>query len=150
MDNDCRRLARQTVLAWTLGIVALAPAAAQDIAAIRPIAEVDAAWLDYRAAGARHLYDTYRQRIYIGKLPPLLYAIAITETDIDENGQVVSAVVTREPAAAKEVGPWIVSLIHAASPFPKPAPAGPTRYREIWLVDKSGTFQLDTLTEGQR
>lgn len=62
----------------------------------------------------------------------------------------MSAIVTREPAAAKEVGPWAVSLIHAASPFPKPAAAGRTRFREIWLVDKSGAFQLDALTEGQR
>jgi hypothetical protein len=23
-------------------------------------------------------------------------------------------------------------------------------YKEIWLVDKSGKFQVDTLTEGQR
>jgi len=26
---------------------------------------------------------------------------------------------------------------------------GGTRYTDIWLVDKSGRFQLDTLTEGQ-
>jgi hypothetical protein len=25
-----------------------------------------------------------------------------------------------------------------------------TTYTEIWLVDKSGKFQVDTLTEGQR
>ena len=24
------------------------------------------------------------------------------------------------------------------------------RYLDIWLVDKSGLFQLDTLTEGQK
>ena len=27
---------------------------------------------------------------------------------------------------------------------------GTVRYFEIWLVDRSGLFQLDTLTEGQR
>jgi hypothetical protein len=27
---------------------------------------------------------------------------------------------------------------------------GSTKYLDIWLVDKSGRFQLDTLTEGQR
>ena len=76
------------------------------------------------------------------------YAVAIVETEIDENGNVIDAVVTREPAAAKEVGPWIVSMIRAASPFPKPGQR--TRYRDIWLVDRSYTFQLDTLTEGQQ
>lgn len=101
----------------------------------------------YRQVGANHIYRVYSQRIKAGKLPPLLYAVAIVETEIDENGNVIDAVVTREPAAAKEVGPWIVSMIRAASPFPKPGQ--PTRYRDIWLVDRSYTFQLDTLTEGQ-
>jgi len=103
---------------------------------------------NYREIGANHLYRAYPQRIKTGKLPPLLYAVAIVETEIDENGNVIDAVVTREPAAAKEVGPWIVSMIRAASPFPKPGQ--PTRYRDIWLVDRSYTFQLDTLTEGQQ
>ena len=102
----------------------------------------------YREVGANHLYRAYAQRIKAGKLPPLLYAVAIVETEIDENGTVIDAVVTREPAAAKEVGPWIVSMIRAASPFPKPGQR--TLYRDIWLVDRSYTFQLDTLTEGQQ
>lgn len=104
----------------------------------------------YRDVGARHLYDAYGERIYKGQLPPLLYAIAVIETEVDADGRVVSAVVTREPAFAKEVGPWIVGLIHSASPFPKPAAGGRARFLEVWLVDQSYTFQLHTLTEGQR
>jgi hypothetical protein len=103
---------------------------------------------NYREVGANHLYSAYPQRIKAGKLPPLLYAVAIVETEIDEDGNVIDAVITREPAAAKEVGPWIVSLIRAASPFPRPGHR--TLYRDIWLVDRSLTFQLDTLTEGQQ
>ena len=41
-------------------------------------------------------------------------------------------------------------MIKKASPFPPPARMGEVKYTEIWLVDKSGRFQLDTLTEGQR
>ena len=37
-----------------------------------------------------------------------------------------------------------------ASPLPAPKRLGSTKYLDIWLVDKSGRFQLDTLTEGQR
>jgi hypothetical protein len=132
---EIRKIALRCALAWLVGTAAVAPALAQDTS--------------YRSTGAQHLYDAYQQRIYKGQLPPLLYAIAITETEIDENGNVVSAVVVREPAAAKEVGPWVVSLIKAASPFPKPGRTGRTTYRDIWLVDQSYTFQLDTLTEGQ-
>jgi hypothetical protein len=104
----------------------------------------------YRMDGARHLYATYPSQVHKGKLPPLMYAIAITETEIDENGQVVEARMVREPAAAKEVSPWVLEMIRKASPFPKPSRMGHVRYTDIWLVDKSGKFQLDTLTEGQR
>ena len=120
-----------------------APAAAQS----QPLpAEPDA----YRALGAKHLYGLYGDRIFKGRLPPLLYAVAIVETEIDEEGNVLSAVVTREPASAKDVMPWILGLIKAASPFPKPALPGRTRYQDVWLVDRGYTFQLHTLTEGQR
>ena len=98
----------------------------------------------YRAQAARHVYATYQQRIFKGKLPPLLYAIAIIETVVDRNGNVISAVVTREPASAKEIGPWAVSMIRAASPFPRPTSGTTTRFSEIWLVDESGAFQLDS------
>ena len=57
--------------------------------------------------------------------------------------------VVREPAAAKEVSPWIEQMIRAASPFPVARKIGRVRYTEIWLVNKNGNFQLDTLTEGQ-
>jgi hypothetical protein len=101
----------------------------------------------YRAVAARHVYEVHRQRIFKGKLPPLLYAIAVTETVVDTNGKVLSVRIIRQPAAAKDVGPWVVSLIRSASPFPRPGSR--TRFIETWLVDKSKTFQLDSLTEGQ-
>lgn len=105
--------------------------------------------LEYRSDGARHLYAAYGKHIHKGKMPPLLYGIAIIETEIDAQGVVQNVRVVRQPAAA-EVGPWAVNMIKAASPFPAPAKMGTVRYTDIWLVDKSGRFQLDTLTEGQR
>jgi len=39
--------------------------------------------------------------------------------------------------------------VRAAAPFPVPARMGKVTYTETWLWDKSGHFQLDTLTEGQ-
>ena len=55
----------------------------------------------------------------------------------------------RRPPAAPEVGPWVVAMIRRAGPFPPPAKMGKATYTDIWLVHKSGNFQLDTLTEGQ-
>jgi hypothetical protein len=105
---------------------------------------------EYRIDGARHIYAVYPTRIMRGKLPPLMYAMMITETEIDAGGNIVNVVVVREPAAAKEVTPWVVSMIRRASPFPAPVKMGGVKYFEVWAVDKSGLFQLDTLSEGQR
>jgi hypothetical protein len=112
-------------------------------------AEIDK---EYRIDAARHVYAAYASRVHRGKLPPLMYAVMITDTEIDADGKVVGVQVRRPPAAAKEVAPWVVSLIQRASPFPAPAkiPGGKVTYSEIWLVDKTGLFQVDTLTEGQR
>jgi len=105
---------------------------------------------DYRKDGARHLYAAYKKQIHKGKMPPLLYGVAIIETEIGAGGEVHDVRVVRQPAAA-EVGPWAVAMIKNASPFPAPpASMGTVKYTEIWLVDKSGRFQLDSLTEGQR
>jgi hypothetical protein len=142
-------LAIGSLLAWK-------PAHAQFHAAPTPVQVANAALSDaendrsYRRDGARHIYASYPQHIHKGKMPPLMYAVAITETEIDANGHVVNAVMVREPAAAKEVSPWVLDMIRKAAPYPKPAKMGHVRYTDIWLVDKSGKFQLDTLTEGQR
>ena len=105
---------------------------------------------EYRRDAARRVYDAFPQHIHKGKLPPLMYAIAITETDVDADGHVTDVRLTREPAAAKEVGPWIVALLRNIGQFPVPARLAKATYKEIWLVDKTGKFQVDTLTEGQR
>jgi len=105
---------------------------------------------DYRKDGAKHLYAAYSKQVRKGKMPPLLYGVAIIETEIGSGGEVRDVRVVRQPAAA-EVGPWAVEMIKKASPFPAPPAAlGSVKYTEIWLVDKTGRFQLDTLTEGQR
>jgi periplasmic protein TonB len=102
----------------------------------------------YRKDGARHLYKAYGRHVWKGKLKPNLYGVAVVRTTIDASGTVQSVDIVRPPAAP-EVGPWITSMIRKASPFPAPAAAGTVSYTEVWLVDKSGRFQLDTLTEGQ-
>lgn len=106
---------------------------------------------EYRRDAAKRVYESFPTHIHRGKLPPLMYAIAITETDVDETGRVTDVRLTREPAAAKEVGPWVVALLRKVGQFPAPTRlAKATTYKEIWLVDKTGKFQVDTLTEGQR
>jgi periplasmic protein TonB len=140
-------LALAGLLAWTGASAQFRSTPAVSGAFKRPSPAETA--LEYRSDGARHLYAAYGKHIHKGKMPPLLYGIAIIETDIGASGEVRNVRVVRQPAAA-EVGPWAVEMIKKASPFPAPARMGAVRYTEIWLVDKSGRFQLDTLTEGQR
>jgi hypothetical protein len=104
----------------------------------------------YRLDAARHLYASYPLHVHHGKLPPLMYAVAMTETDIDQEGHVAAVRFVREPAAAKEVMPWIGALIRHAEPFPAPLGLhGTQTVTEVWLVSKAGQFQLHTLSEGQ-
>jgi len=103
----------------------------------------------YKKDFAQHVYKAYPMRIYRGKLPPLLYSVMLTETKLDAQGNVVDVSIVRKPAV-DAVAPFVVQLIKRAAPFPAPAKMGEASVLEIWLVDKSGAFQVDTLTEGQR
>jgi hypothetical protein len=106
---------------------------------------------EYRIDAARHLYSCFPQRIYRGKLAPLLYGVMMVEVQLDAGGNVLEVSMVRKPAA-DEVAPWVVALIKGAAPFPAPArfPGGVIRFTETFFVDKSGLFQTFSLTEGQR
>ena len=103
----------------------------------------------YRADGASHLYGLNADRIYKGKMPPLLYAIGVLDIHIDRVGRISSIDWTRAPRHAPEVMAEIERTVWQAAPFPAPAKLGRVVYTDTWLWHKSGKFQLDTLTEGQ-
>lgn len=103
----------------------------------------------YRKDAARHLYTHNTQRIYPGKMQPHLYAIGVLEVDIDKNGKVLRLHWLRAPRHAPEVVAEIERTVRAAAPYPSPTRMGRVTYTDTWLWDKSGRFQLDTLTEGQ-
>jgi hypothetical protein len=103
----------------------------------------------YKKDFATHVYKAYPMRIFRGRLPPLLYSVMLTETKLDAQGNVLDVSVVRKPAV-DAVAPWVVELIRRAAPYPAPVKMGEATVLEIWLVDKSGAFQVDTLTEGQR
>jgi len=104
----------------------------------------------YRGDAARHLYERNGQRIFKGKMPPLLYAVGVLNVDIDQQGQVSHLHWTRAPKHAPEVIAEIERTVLSAAPYPAPRKMGHVTYTDVWLWDKSGRFQLDTLTEGQR
>lgn len=103
----------------------------------------------YRSDGATHIYGLNADRIYKGKMPPLLYAVGVLNVEIDRVGRVTRLDWMRAPKHAPEVIAEIERTIKAASPFPAPTKLGKVVYTDTWLWHKSGKFQLDTLTEGQ-
>jgi hypothetical protein len=103
----------------------------------------------YRADAASHLYGLNQDRIYKGRMPPLLYAIGVLQVEVDGRGNVRKLDWMRAPRHAPEVVAEIERTVRAAAPFPAPARMGKVVYTDTWLWHKSGRFQLDTLTEGQ-
>lgn len=106
---------------------------------------------DYRVDAAHHIYNQYPKRIYRGMLPPLIFSVMMVDVTVDSTGQVADVSVVRKPAA-DEVAPWVIAMIKRAAPFPAPVntASGAAHFSEVWFVDKSGLFQLMSLTEGQR
>ncbi len=105
--------------------------------------------LDYRKDAAEHLYSLHRDGIFTGRMPPLLYAVGVLQTDIDKRGYVTGVRWMRAPSHAPEVMAEIERMAHAAAPYPAPMKLGNITYTETWLWHKSGRWQLHTLSEGQ-
>jgi hypothetical protein len=103
----------------------------------------------YRSSGAKHIYELNADRVFRGRLPPLLYAVGVLNVEIDREGRVSRLDWLRAPRHAPEVVREIERTVRAAAPFPAPVRLGKVVYTDTWLWHASGKFQLDTLTEGQ-
>ena len=103
----------------------------------------------YRQDAASHIYGQNRDRIWKGRMPPMLYAVGVLQVEVDGQGNVRNMNWLRAPKHAPEVIAEIERTVRKAAPFPVPARMGKVVYTDTWLWHKSGRFQLDTLTEGQ-
>jgi hypothetical protein len=104
---------------------------------------------DYRRDAASHLYERLRDRIFKGKMPPMLQAVGVLQVDIDQQGAVTDVRWMRAPNHAPAVMAEIERNVRAAAPYPVPVRMGQVTYTDTWLWHKTGRFQLDTLSEGQ-
>ena len=75
----------------------------------------------YRADAATHLYGLNKERIWKGRMPPLLYAIGVLQVEVDGRGNVRNLNWMRAPKHAPEVIAEIERTVRAAAPFPAPA-----------------------------
>ena len=104
---------------------------------------------EYRVDAAKHLYKLNGERIFKGRLPPMLYAVGVLDVEVDRQGQVTRTYWVRAPGHAPEVMKEIEKTVRKAAPYPVPARMSKVVYSDVWLWHSSGRFQLDTLTEGQ-
>jgi len=104
---------------------------------------------EYRHDAASHLYAQHQQRIFKGRLPPMLEAVGVIQVNIDQRGSVKAIQWQRAPKHAPQVMREIEQMVKAAAPYPVPLHMSQVTYTDVWLWHKSGKFQLDTLTEGQ-
>jgi protein TonB len=104
---------------------------------------------EYRHDAASHLYAQHQQRIFKGRLPPMLEAVGVINVNIDQRGGVKAIQWQRAPKHAPQVMREIEQMVRAAAPYPVPLHMSQVTYTDVWLWHKSGKFQLDTLTEGQ-
>jgi len=130
-------------------VTTLPPAVPAPPVAPLPTVSYATSALAYRRDAATHLYAHNAARIYKGILKPHLYAIGVLDVDIDRQGQVTRIDWRRAPRHAPEVMAEIERTVRRAAPYPIPVRLGRVTYTDVWLWDKSGQFQLDTLTEGQ-
>jgi TonB family protein len=117
------------------------------VASVRPSTATDPK--AYRLDAARHIYASYRSRIFKGRLPPLIHGVVVVETTVDASGHPRNVQLVRGPSHAPDVSAAVMEMIKLAGPLPAPTRLGGARFIEIWLVHKDGRFQLDALTEGQ-
>lgn len=104
---------------------------------------------EYRKDAASHLYGINKERIFKGRMPPMLQAVGVLDVDIDRQGKVRALSWKRAPKHVPEVMAEIERMVKAAAPYPAPKNLNQVTYTDVWLWHKSGQFQLDTLTEGQ-
>jgi len=104
---------------------------------------------EYRKDAATHLYGMHTQRIYKGRMPPMLEAVGVLNVDIDQKGSVKAVNWMRAPKHVPHVMAEIERMVKSSAPYPVPKHLKQVTYTDVWLWHKSGKFQLDTLTEGQ-
>jgi protein TonB len=104
---------------------------------------------EYRKDAASHLYGVHADRIYKGRMPPMLEAVGVLNVDIDQKGSVKAVNWMRAPKHAPHVMAEIERMVKTSAPYPAPKNMRQVTYTDVWLWHKSGKFQLDTLTEGQ-
>jgi len=103
----------------------------------------------YRVRAAQHIYKLNTDKVYAGRMPPMLKAIGVVEVQLASNGEIRNLKWNRPPLHAPEVMKEIERTLRAAAPYPATLQGDSVVFTETWLWHQSGRFQLLSLTEGQ-
>ncbi len=107
---------------------------------------------EWRKEIALKIYLNNKDLIYPTKLPPLLYAVGVVETQIGINGEIQKINWMRVPKHSPEIIQMVEGILNKQAPFTIPSNLGapPYSYIDTWLWNKNYQFQLHTLTQGQK
>jgi len=103
----------------------------------------------YRVRAAQHIYKLNTEKVYTGRMPPLLKAVGVVEIQLNGTGEIRNIKWSRAPSHAPEVMQEIERTVRSAAPYPIGQKGESVVFTETWLWHKSGRFQLLSLTEGQ-
>ena len=103
----------------------------------------------YRVRAAQHIYKLNTEKVYTGRMPPLLKAVGVVEIQLNGTGEIRNIKWNRAPSHAPDVMQEIERTLRSAAPYPIGLKGESVVFTETWLWHKSGRFQLLSLTEGQ-
>lgn len=106
----------------------------------------------YKAEVARHIMRSHPDRVYVGRLPPMLPAVVVLNITVDRDGGVQDVQVQRSrDRAASHLA---LDTVRRSGPLPKPEglvdqhPFAVT-FSETFLFAEPQRFQIRTLAEAQ-
>lgn len=106
----------------------------------------------YKADVARHIMDRNPERIFDGRLPPMLPAIVVLNITVDGDGRLTDVQVQRSrDQGASEVA---LASLRRSGPLPKPYGLAPPKggamtFSETFLFAEPYRFQIRSLAEAQ-
>ncbi len=103
---------------------------------------------DFQRMAARRMVDGSPRNSFLGKPPPMMWAVVIVETELNGDGSVRKVSVTRPPAnpAAAATAQIAVEAVRRAAPYGDVSRLGnPMRWSEVFLFNEKNQFKPRTL-----
>jgi hypothetical protein len=117
-------------------------------AVAQPPAPASRSMAEFQRMAAQRLVRANPRHSYLGKPPPMMWAIVIVETTLNTDGSVRNISITRPPAnpAAAATADFAIEAIRRAGPYGDVSRLPqPVRWSEVFLFNDKNQFKPRTL-----